>query len=157
MTAQVLELFPDISPSQVDPPNRTVKKKRDECRSKVKGKPAYTPEFENFWQAYPPRFNSSKLDAFTAWQRLDDEDRALIMEVMPTFITWARTKEEKHLPHASTWINGRRFETIRRPATVPSLSAPQVDWAKAKRIFEATGRWAAELGPEPGAPGSRCL
>ncbi len=31
-----------------------------------------------------------------------------------------------------------------------------IDWAKAKRIFEATGRWSAELGPEPGAPGSRC-
>lgn len=147
MTAQVLELFPDISPSQVDPPPKPKKPAKKE---------RYTPEFEEFWTAYPRKLNCSKLMAFRSWNRLDDEEQAQVMTVLPIFCRMMKGKEEQYIAHATTWLNQKRFETIVIPATVPSASAPQVDWTKAKRIFEATGRWPAELGPEPGCPGSRC-
>jgi hypothetical protein len=151
MTAQVLELFPDIAPSQVDPPahNRTHKK------SEKKAKDRYTAEFEAFWTMYPRKLNCSKLMAFRAWNKLDDEEQVQVQAVLPVFIRMMRGKDEQYIAHAVTWLNQKRFETIVIPPAVPSASAPAVDWAKARRIFEATGRWSAELGPEPGRPGYR--
>lgn len=145
MTAQVLELFPDISPSQVDPPKmrKPVKKER------------YSPEFEAFWLVYPRKLNCSKLMAFKAWNRLDDEEQAQAAAVLPIFVRMCRGKDEQYIAHAVTWLNQKRFETIVMPISVPSAPAPQVDWAKARRIFDATGRWSSDLGPEPNQPGYR--
>jgi len=149
MTAQVLSLFPNISPSQVDPPKLPPRKPPAK-------KEKYSPEFESFWTAYPRKLNCSKLMAFKAWNKLDDDEQALVTAVLPIFVRMMRGKDEQYIAHAVTWLNQKRFETIVIPPSVPSPTAPQVDWAKAKRIFEATGRWSQELGPEPGAPGSRC-
>lgn len=146
MTAQVLELFPSLSPSQVDPPPKPKKPAKKE---------RYTPEFEAFWTAYPRKLNCSKLMAFRSWNRLDEDDQAQAMAALPTFCCMMRGKEEQFIPHATTWLNQKRFETIAIPASVPSAEPPSVDWAKAKMIYDATGRWPAELGPEPGKPGYR--
>lgn len=149
MTALVLELFPDLSPSQVDLPKKPPRKP-------PAAKERYSPEFESFWRDYPRKLNCSKLMAFRAWNKLDDEEQVQVQAVLPVFVRMMRGKDEQYIAHAVTWLNQKRFETIVIQPSVPSPSAPQVDWAKAKRIFEATGRWSAELGPEPGAPGSRC-
>lgn len=151
MTAQVLTLFPDISPSQVDPPahNRAHKK------TEKKPKERYTVEFEDFWTAYPRKLNCSKLMAFRAWNKLEDDEQAQAIAVLPIFVRMCKGKDEQYIAHAVTWLNQKRFETIVMPASVPSAPAPQVDWAKARAIYDATGRWAAELGPEPSQPGYR--
>lgn len=150
MTALVLELFPDLSPSQVDMP-----KTRKNITRNIPKKERYSPEFESFWRDYPRKLNCSKLMAFRAWNKLDDEEQVQVQAVLPVFVRMMRGKDEQYIAHAVTWLNQKRFETIVIQPSVPSPSAPQVDWAKAKRIFEATGRWSQELGPEPGAPGYR--
>lgn len=147
MAAQVLELFPNLSPSMPDPPATKLKKNPPK-------KQKYTEEFEAFWQAYPRKLNCSKSEAFRSWTtKLDDDDRAMVMRVLPTFVQSMRGKEEQFIPHPVTWLNQRRFETVRVPPSVPSAPAPEVDWDRVLRIYAATGRWNSEFGPEPGKAG----
>lgn len=148
MVAQVLSLFPDLSPSMVDPPpahNRTHK------TPTKKAKERYTADFEAFWGPYPRKLNCSKLMAFRAWNRLDDEEQVQAIAALPTFQRMMRGKDEQYIPHAATWLNQKRFETIAIQPTVPAAPAV-VDWPRALQIFAATGRWNPDLGPEPGHP-----
>lgn len=147
MTAQVLSLFPDLSASMVDPPKQPPRKPAKKER--------YTAEFETFWAAYPRKLNCSKLMAFRAWQRLDDEEQSLAMNVLPIFCAMMRGKDEQYIPHGATWLNQKRFETITARGKMPTVPAAPaaVDWAKAIQIYRATGRWNADLGPEPGQSG----
>lgn len=112
-------------------------------------KQGYTGEFLSFWELYPPRFNSSKFLAFKAWQKLDADEQRQAMIAAPIYAARQRGRDEQYTQHAATWLNGKYFETIAAPrAAVPS-APPTVDRAAAERIFYATGRWPAELGPEP--------
>ena len=143
MAAQVLELFPNSQ--TVQPPAKLLQKKPAK-------KEKYTAEFEAFWLPYPRKLNCSKLMAFRAWNRLDEDEQAQATTALPIFCRQQRGKDEQYIPHAATWLNQKRFETVAIPCTVPS-APPQIDWAKALHLFHATGRWNREFGPAPDETG----
>lgn len=111
----------------------------------------YTAEFEAFWTGYPRKLNCSKFEAFKSWLRLPSTMQAQAIAVLPTFAAGCAGKDEQYICHAATWLNQRRFETVVvTRAAVPAVPAAPVDWPKALQIFQATGRWNPDLGPEPG-------
>lgn len=118
-------------------------------------KQGYTGEFLVFWQLYPPRFNSSKFLAFKAWQKLDVEEQRQAMIAAPVYANSTRGEPEKYTHHAASWLNGKYFETIAVPQARGAVLAAPVNWAAAVQIFNATGRWNQDLGPEPGKPGCK--
>lgn len=64
--------------------------------------------FEDFWLLYPRRV--AKRDAMKAWMRLTEADRmAAIVGVAKWRKVWA-TKDQQYVPHASTFLNGARWE-----------------------------------------------
>lgn len=68
----------------------------------------YSAEFETFWQSYPRR--QSKAKAFKAWRAI--KDRPPVAELVNAVHLQARSKQWQDgiVPHASTWLNGRRWE-----------------------------------------------
>ena len=144
MTALLLH-FPEISPSQIDPPAKDLKKNPSK-------KEKYSPEFEAFWSPYPRKLNCSKLMAYKAWCKLDDDDHEQAMAALPVFVRMCRGKDEQFIPHAATWLNQRRFETIQIPAT---RYATAIDWASVMKLYYMTSNWKQEYGPAPGRPGCR--
>ena len=62
-------------------------------------------EFEEFWAGYPRKTNKAK--AKTAFDRLSPKDRKAAMEALGVY-PWST--EQRYIPHATTWIHGRRWE-----------------------------------------------
>lgn len=106
----------DCSPEH--PPNtaRTSPEVRDPRPDPTRSSPngELPPDgFDEFWTAYPRRKNSSKADARKAYIR------ALKAGADPTTIlaganTYARDRnghDQQYTAHASTWLNGKRWET----------------------------------------------
>ncbi len=62
-------------------------------------------EFEEFWAGYPRKTNKAK--AKTAFDRLSPKDRKAAMEALAVY-PWST--EQRYIPHATTWIHGRRWE-----------------------------------------------
>ncbi|HVN82288.1 MAG TPA: hypothetical protein VMW38_25105 [Terriglobia bacterium] len=139
MTAQLFA-FPDINPSLVDPP-----------KPKAKAKEKYSPEFEQFWAPYPRKLNCSKLMAYKAWCKLDEDDQSLAMKVLPFFIRMCRGKDEQYIPHAVTWLNQRRFETVQLP--IQPQTTINIDWPTVLKIYGKTNNWNYAYGPAPDEPG----
>lgn len=65
--------------------------------------------FGAFWQLYPRRV--CKLDAQRAWARLTPHERIEALRVIPQHVDqWqAEGRKRWHMPHASTWLNGKRW------------------------------------------------
>ena len=82
------------------------------------GPVAYSSEFELFWDCYPPVANQSKAKASEAFHRLDKPDKATATDGAMALAAWLETEKQrkpdadKFIPHASTWLNGRRWETL---------------------------------------------
>lgn len=86
------------------------------------GHEPYTPEFEEFWAAYPAGRKGGKWDAFRAWEKLH------CAGIKDTLIADIATRSAKHRkwlegfqPEASRYLNGRLWhepidETPPRPA-----------------------------------------
>ena len=108
--------------------------------------------FARFWAEYPNR--SSKQDAIAAWKRLNP-DIALVETIMTAIArqkTW-RQWLDGVVPHAATWLNGRRWEDEEPPerATGPGLNGHRAGlrsagndeaFAQAKREMAAAARGA---------------
>ena len=68
----------------------------------------YTDRFETFWKHYPRK--TGKYASATSFAKaetiilFDDLMNALMM-----FVNENKTTEEKYIPHASTWLNQKRF------------------------------------------------
>ncbi|WP_273009411.1 hypothetical protein [Spongiibacter tropicus] len=103
-----------------------LEKEREKEKEKKKNKPStpakrrrtYTPEFEEFWSAYPKK--SGKGDAQDAWTKINPnaELKAKILwslEAQKRSHDW--TKENgKYIPNPSTWLNQDRWEDELPPA-----------------------------------------
>lgn len=138
MSAMLFD-FPSATPAPAAPKKKPIKQ-------------GYTGEFLAFWELYPARFNSSKFLASKAWNKLDEDEQRQAMIAAPVYAARQRGKDEQYTQHASTWLNGKYFETIAAPRAVVPAAPVAVDWGAALRIFKATGRWNRELGPEPSQP-----
>lgn len=80
--------------------------KEDKSRKRV----SYPDAFDQLWKAYPTDANMSKLEAFKAWERLSDEDRALCLESVPAFRVKCEADSTYRPVHLVRYINQRRFD-----------------------------------------------
>ena len=79
--------------------------------------------FDDFWLLYPRRV--AKKDAAKAWMRLSESDRmAAIVGVAKWRKVWA-TKDQQYIPHASTFLNGARWEDELPADAVSTYAAHQ--------------------------------
>jgi hypothetical protein len=65
--------------------------------------------FDAFWQLYPRRV--CKLAAERAWARITPTERIEALRAIRAHVDqWLREgREYVHIPHAATWINGKRW------------------------------------------------
>lgn len=98
------------NPPIVPPQGETPEKPRRRSR-KPKEAPDWKPErFEKFWEAYPK--GKSKQAAIRAWDALKPDDsvlHAMALGLMRDMES-DQWKDPHYIPHASTWINQRRWE-----------------------------------------------
>lgn len=73
----------------------------------------YTEEFNQWWNLYPRR-DGSKRKAFEIYKKIIDKEISItdLYNVTNRFKQSMKGKEEKFIPHATTWLNQRRFETV---------------------------------------------
>lgn len=65
--------------------------------------------FDDFWTLYPKRV--AKRDAEKSWARLTEADRlAAVVGVAKWRKVWMARGEMQYVPHASTFLNGARWE-----------------------------------------------
>lgn len=122
---------------------------------RVKPKPkGYTEEFETkIWSPYPRKTNCSKLMAFKAWEKLSPELRIQAIAALPTFARGCVGKEEAYIPHCATWLNQRRFETVRIASNNRPLG--KQDWPSIMKLYRITSNWRQDWGPAPNCTGCR--
>ena len=73
----------------------------------------YTKEFLEWWNLYP-RKAGSKNKAFIIWCKIVDKELS-INELYNHTVRFKQTvvnTDDKYIPHATTWLNGRRWETV---------------------------------------------
>ena len=73
----------------------------------------YTEDFNQLWNLYPRR-DGSKRKAFEMYKKIIDKEISTIdlYNITKRFKQSMIGKEEKFIPHATTWLNQRRFETV---------------------------------------------
>lgn len=81
------------------------------------------PLFVEFWKIYPRTRNVSKKDAFRFFQSLNDEQKNDLVDAAKCFAAEMKGKDERYIPHPSTYINGRRWETA--AASTPTPKKPK--------------------------------
>ena len=77
------------------------------------GRNAYPSAFEEWWNVYP-RNDGSKRKAFEAWKRATDHEigeQDLFLKTC-RFKQTQHGKDKRYIPHATTWLNQRRWETV---------------------------------------------
>ncbi len=91
--------------------------------------------FDGFWAFYPRKTN--KQAAMRAWDKLQPSDD-LIAEIGAALIllkasqSWA---DKKYIPHASTFLNGRRWEDVADLAVVQQASDQPGSWAEDPEVL----------------------
>ena len=76
-------------------------------------KPIYTEDFNEWWNLYP-RKAGSKNKAFQIWSKIVDKELDIqqLYSFTEKYKQSIKNTDEKFIPHATTWLNGRRWETI---------------------------------------------
>ena len=78
----------------------------------IKKKNIYTPDFENFWKAYP-NHASGKIKAFEAWEKAFKKHPDLkvetIMESIRDHIAQSWAWKRGAVTYATTWLNQGRW------------------------------------------------
>lgn len=65
-------------------------------------------EFEEFWSLYP--LKKAKNNARKSFLRLTKKDKFAIKESLPIHLEYWNGISKQFIPHASTWLNNRRWE-----------------------------------------------
>ncbi|MEK9768081.1 MAG: helix-turn-helix domain-containing protein [Betaproteobacteria bacterium] len=73
----------------------------------------YSQEFERWWAVYP-RKDGSKKNAFESYQKQTAKKISAeeLFKITERFAVLCRGKEPQYLPHAATWLNQERYETV---------------------------------------------
>lgn len=97
------------------PPNTI----RDIQPNKTKRGDKYAPDFLEWWNAYP-RNDGSKAKAYEIWKRVTDREIGVRDLFLATcrFKTTQHGKDKKYIPHATTWLNQRRWETVEQAQAI---------------------------------------
>lgn len=73
----------------------------------------YPESFQTWWRSYPRR-DGSKAKAYDLWRKAVDSkvtDQALL-DATERFARQCKNKDKKFIPHATTWLNQARWETV---------------------------------------------
>ena len=69
----------------------------------------FIPSFADFWTLYPRRV--ARKEAERAWQRLSAAERIdATIAISKWRAVWVARGEMHYVPHASTWLNGARWD-----------------------------------------------
>ena len=125
---------PPIVPPEGDQGEPKPKPKKKRKKPEHKDAPDWKPErFAAFWEVYP--LGDGKQAAIKAWDDLQpDEDllRAMALGLMRQLQSERWNRDDARIPHASTWLNQRRWEdTGRKPIKAPAQSG----WAKDEEVL----------------------
>lgn len=76
---------------------------------------AYTEEFSLWWKTYPRR-DGSKAKAFEVWKRVTGRkiSAEALLEKTKLFARSQHGKDSQFIPHATTWLNQERWETVQQ-------------------------------------------
>lgn len=82
-------------------------------RGDKKDTPKYCQDFEDWWTLYP-RNDGSKKKAHELWQRVTKKEIEVdkLQRATFKFMKASIGKDKKFLPHATTWLNQGRWETV---------------------------------------------
>jgi hypothetical protein len=85
--------------------------------------------FDEFWSIFPRKV--SKRAALKAWEKelKAGTDPAIIIEGLKRQLPMLMAKDPQFIPHASTWLNGGRFEDELEPIRVPQQRRTLADAA----------------------------
>jgi hypothetical protein len=134
---------------------RSAKEKSPHTPLKENNPPIVPPSgdvFEDFWRDYPRKQGTSKANARKAFDRLEPDEQKQAVAALAEFARSVAQTEERYIPHAATWLNQRRFETVaeQKPTGDPVL------WRLRLERLRDSGYWDAWLGPRPGMLGCEC-
>lgn len=134
---------------------RSAKEKSPQTPLKENNPPIVPPSgdvFEGFWQGYPRKQGTSKANARKVFERLEPDEQKQAVAALAEFSRSVAQTEERYIPHAATWLNQRRFETLdeQKPTADPAL------WRLRLERLRDSGFWDAWLGPRPGTLGCDC-
>lgn len=87
----------------------------------------YTVEFNQWWDLYP-RKDGSKRKAFELWKKITDKEisHQKLLEFTKMFKVSINGTESKFIPHATTWLNQRRFETVEERPNNQKINLNQI-------------------------------
>lgn len=94
------------------------------CNNKPNKRGFYSQGFEEWWNAYPNQ-SGSKKKAYELWLKAVDQfidERELFLSTC-RFAQTQKGKETKYIPHATTWLNQRRWETVRNDEPKKTLNS----------------------------------
>ena len=77
-------------------------------------------QFDEFWNLYPRKV--AKLVAKRIWGRLTKKDKEFISIMLPQHLLRWKDKELQYIPHASTWLNQKRWEDELEPLPIKELT-----------------------------------
>ena len=129
--------------------------------------PTYTDDFNAVWQAFPKNPNSSKQDAFRAWQKIPEAERPSILPAAKVYAGEIEEDSRKArggkvaIAHLSTFLNKGTFrDKVQAPEAKPDTYArfrnlSKDEW-RTLIARHANGTWMAkDLGPSPSS--KHCL
>lgn len=99
-------------------------------------KDPYTPEYEAFWRDYPRIANNSKARGFEKWKRLTPKQRRAAHTSLPAFKACKKWRVDGFVPHTSTFLSGKLFETppdVEEPNKSASPDPAMVAWMQLVR------------------------
>ena len=101
-----------------------------EQQLKEKNKPEnYSQLFELFWESYPRK--EGKIKAAKAFEKvLKDVDFDSLLAALTNWRNHPDKKDLQFWPHATTWLNERRFEDVLRSSNADGTPRPKIlgDW-----------------------------
>lgn len=104
--------------------------------------------FNQFWELYPRK--DSKQAAIASWLK-SEKIRPPLEELLKLVKAYTKSKDLKHIAHASTWLNQQRWtdESIKPFIVDPKPNVEQIRPLEKKRL-ELEGRYQAmvEIGTD---------
>ena len=99
------------TPSEVEVVENPKREKKPKAEKPTTPDYDKEPLFVSFWNIYPRKKNVSKKDAFRFFLKLTDAEKQTLNDSAAKFAEEMNGKDERYIPHPSTYIDGRRWET----------------------------------------------
>lgn len=84
----------------------------------------YSELFKLFWERYPKVENSSKKTAARAFERLTTIEKQAAIDGISGYLQYLKKESWQKPAHAATWLNQKRWETVKVERTIPDAEVP---------------------------------